>query len=203
MKIYLFLLCTLFLSGCSSPQLNPKPLKAVARDVNGNYHYRLAPADVLSIFVWRNEDISGVYTIRPDGQINMPLTSPVVAEGLTTTELENVIEKSLSALIKSPEVSVVIQKAVGNSHEHVRIIGESSTPYSTIYQKGMTLLDLVTQAGGLSPYAAGNRAELIRTHNGVVSRHPLRIDDLINDADLSANIELEPGDFVKIPQAYF
>lgn len=203
MKLFIAFLSAIILISCSAPPLPSKELKPVARDVDGNYHYRLAPSDVVSIFVWRNQDISGDYMIRPDGQLNMALTTPVIAEGLTTSELEAVLQESLSELIKSPRVTVVMRQALGNSHEQVRIVGSASQPYATPYRKGMTLLDLITQSGGISPYASGNRAELIRTHHGVANRYSLRIDDLLNKADLTANVELQPGDIVRIPQAFF
>lgn len=203
MKAVLMILLAALLSACSSPPLPPASLKPVSRDEQGNYQYRLAAADVVSIFVWRNDELSGDYTIQPDGKLNMALTKPVMAEGLTTTELERVIQALLGELIKSPKVSIVIRQARGATHEHVRIIGTGATPYSTVYTKGMTLIDVITAAGGLSPYASGNRAVLIRTHYGKANTFSLRIDDLMENGDLSANVALQPGDVIRIPQAWF
>lgn len=202
-KIIPFLAFALTLISCSAPQLPPKMLKPVSRNDDGQYQYRLAAQDIVSIFVWRNNELSGDYTIRPDGMLNMALTQPIMAEGLTTHELEKQLEKSLSELIKTPSVSVVVRQATGVKHEHVRIVGTGAEPYATIYTKGMSLLDLITQAGGLGPYAAGNRAKLIRTHHGQARTYSLRLDDLMEDGDLSANIDLQPGDVIKIPQAWF
>lgn len=200
--IIIILLCALS-AGCTMAPLPGASLKPVSRDSDGNYQYRLAASDSVSIFVWRNQELSGDYVIRPDGKLNMALTQPIMAEGLTTTELEIKLEELLSDMIKNPNVSVLVRQASGGFHEKVRIVGTASQPFAATYQKGMTVLDLITISGGLSPYAAGNRAILVRTHYGKVYRYTLRLDDLINNADLSANIALQPGDVIRIPQAWF
>lgn len=203
MKLVLFVFFCLFLVGCSSPPLPKASIKAAAFDEKGHYEYRLGVSDIVTVFVWRNPEVSGDYIIRPDGKLNMSLTSPLQAEGLTTSELEKAIELSLSEIIKRPNVSVIIKQANGSSHEMVRIVGSGAKPFSIPYKKGMTLLDLMTTVGGLHQHASGNRSELIRTVHGVERRYSVRLKDLLNKADLSANVELQPGDIIRIPQSIF
>lgn len=201
---YLFLLFFFaLLSGCSAPPLPGVSLRAVAFDDKGQYEYRLGVSDVVTVFVWRNPDVSGDYIVRPDGKLNMSLTSPLQAEGLTTGELEKSIEASLSEIIKRPNVSVIIKQANGSPHEMVRVVGSGTKPFSLPYKKGMTLLDLMTTIGGLHHHASGNRAELVRTVHGVERRYSIRLSDLLKKADLSANVELQPGDVIRIPQSIF
>jgi polysaccharide export outer membrane protein len=191
------------MAGCSSSSLPPSELKGAIVDDSGQYEYRVGIGDQLSIFVWGNPDISGDYSIRPDGKISMALTESLIAAGKTTAQLETALTKALSSYIKSPKVTVMISSASGNMIERVKLVGDAVKPASMAYRHGMTLLDLMIAVGGLSPYADGNDAELHRIRDGKVIVYELRIQDLLDDADLSANVDLMPGDVIRIPETWF
>lgn len=194
---------SLLISGCTSVVLPQSKMKSPAVNEYGAYVYRIGTGDIISIFVWGNEDISGDYSVRPDGFISMALTDAVIAAGKTAVELEEVLEKKLSSFIKNPKLTVIIKTAAGNLIEQVKVIGDATTPASFAYSKDMTLLDLMIKMGGLSRFADGNSAILIRIDDGKLVEYPIRIEDLMEDADLSANVDLKPGDVVRIPEAWF
>ena len=165
--------------------------------------YKIGPGDGLQIFVWRNEDLSAEVSVRPDGRISVPLLEEVVASGKTPTELSREIEVKLSRYVKDPLVTVIVSGFVGNYVEQVRIVGEAAEPQSLFYRANMTLLDAMIEVGGLTQFASGNRSTLVRTTNGEQQQLRLRIDDLIKDGEIDANVELLPGDIIIIPQSFF
>lgn len=192
------------LVGCSSANhLPPSSVPTLAKDADGSYQYRVGTGDLLSVFVWRNPDVSGDYVVRPDGKISLALSSPVVASGKTTDEIAKDVATKLSEFIKEPQVTVIVKNATGNSTEQIRLIGEAVNPVAVPYRYGMTVLDLMIQTGGLSTYAAGNKAELTRQVNGESVVYKLRLEDLMKNADMSANVDLQPGDVVRIPESWF
>jgi polysaccharide export outer membrane protein len=193
----------LSLGGCATNTLPSSVAKAPVVDQDGEYVYRVGTGDILSIFVWDNPDISGEYSVRPDGRIGMALTSPIVAAGKTTDQIESDIFDALSEFINSPQVTVIVRQASGSMTEQVKLVGDATTPASLPYQKGMTLLDLMIAVGGLSPYADGNDATLIRVEGEKNISYKVRIQDLMDDADMSANVDLMPGDVVRISEAWF
>jgi polysaccharide biosynthesis/export protein len=191
------------LTGCSSNTLPVSKLHDVALDAEGNYQYRIGSGDVISVFVWRNAELSGDYVVRPDGKISMALSQAVIAAGKTSEELADVITESLSVFIKKPKVTVMLKQFVGSANEQIRIVGEATKPFAVPYTHGVTLLDLMIKIGGLSTYADGNDAILVRIENGRTVEYPLAIEDLLIDADLNANVDLKPGDVIRIPEAWF
>lgn len=192
-------LSLLTLGACAGfgPTLPPAP-QTVSQTA---YSYRLAPGDQLEINVWRNPEVSTKVPIRPDGKVTIPLIQDLQAAGKTPTQLGTEIEHGLAKYIREPSVSVIVTKVADNMRDQVRIAGEVVKPVSLPYQQKMTLLDAVSAAGGLSKLAAGNRAVLTRTSEN--KQYALRLDDLLRNADASANVELLPGDVITVPQSKF
>lgn len=166
--------------------------------------YRVGPGDKLRIFVWRNEDLSAEVPVRPDGRISVPLLEDVVASGKSPTELSREIEVKLSRYVKDPLVTVIVTESIGTYAEQVRIVGEATNPRALSYRANMTLLDAIIEVGGLTQFAAGNRSTLVRVADGGQQQQMrLRIDDLIRNGEIDANVDLLPGDIIIIPQAFF
>ena len=165
--------------------------------------YRIGPGDKLNVFVWRNPEISVSVPVRPDGKISTPLVEDMVAAGKTPRQLARDIEGVLSTYIRSPVVTVIVTEFVGAFGEQIRVVGQAATPQSLPYRDNITLLDVMIEVGGLNEFAAGNRAKVIRpTAQGHVEI-PARLDDLLNNGDVSANIKMQPGDVVIIPESWF
>jgi polysaccharide export outer membrane protein len=164
--------------------------------------YKIAPLDVMAIAVWPQADLSGRVTVRPDGRISLPLIEDMQAAGHTPVELARDIEKRLSLYVQNPAVTVQMQGAAGASAEQVRVIGEAAKPQAIACRQNMTLLDLMIQVGGLTDFADGNSAVLVRgAEQG--TKYGLRLKDLLKRGDMSANIEVVPGDIIIVPQAVF
>ena len=192
-----------FLSGCANNVLPPSDVTKMTSMKDGEYQYQIGTDDVLSVFVWHNPDVSGDYAVRPDGKISMALTQPILAAGKTAEQLADDVTEALSEYIKNPKVTVMVKSAVGSVSAQVRIVGDAVKPVSIPYRHGMTLMDLMIQVGGMSKYADGNDAVLVRIENGEPKEYEIRIDDLMVDADLEANVDLKPGDVIRIPEAWF
>lgn len=201
--VYAILLSCLLVGCSNTTQLPASSAPAIVKDQDGSYQYRIGTGDLLSVFVWRNPDVSGDYAVRPDGKINMALSSPIAASGKTTDELAADIAGKLSEFIKEPQVTVIVKNATGNSVEQIRLIGEAVNPVALPYRHGMTVMDLLIQTGGLSTYADGNHAELTRVIDGKPVIYRLRLEDLMKKADMSANVDLQPGDVIRIPESWF
>ena len=166
-------------------------------------NYVIGPGDVLDIFVWQNPDLSQkAVPVRPDGRISTPLIANIVAAGKTPVELAHDMDKALGAYIRSPRVTVIVSRAVGVLSQ-IQVIGQVTRPESIAYHEGMTVLDAVLAAGGLTPYAAGNRAKLERKVDGRVETLHLKLSNLINKGDLSQNLALQPGDVLVVPESLF
>lgn len=166
-------------------------------------NYRIGPGDVLDIFVWQNPDLSQkAVPVRPDGRISTPLISNIMAAGKTPVELAHDMDKALSEYIRSPRVTVIVSKAIG-ALSQVQVIGQVVHPESMPYHEGMTVLDAVLAAGGLTPYAAGNSAKIERKVHGKVVTVHVHLSNLINKGDLSQNFSLKPGDVVVVPESLF
>ena len=200
----------LSVTGCSQPLLEDVQQAA-------DYTYQIGPGDSVNIFVWGNPELSTSAPVRPDGKITVPLVEELLASGKTPFELARDIEKVLSTYIKSPQVVVMVSGFKGISTQQIRVIGRIGggsggsggsggvgryQGKSIPYERGMTLLDVIIQIG-LNQYADGNRASVIRDVNGELKPFGVRIDDLIDDTDLSANVLMMPGDILIIPDAYF
>ena len=198
----------LLASGCGYPPLTQEEDATIPSD----YTYIIGPGDSVSIFVWGNPDISTTATVRPDGKITIPLAEDLLASGKTPSQLARVMEKALAKYVRDPQVVSIVGGGQGVYSQQVRIIGQlgggggGSSHYSARafpYKKDMTLLDLVIQIGGLGQYADGNRASIIRNIDGEPQHFGIRIDDLVDNADLTANVKILPGDIIIIPEAFF
>jgi polysaccharide export outer membrane protein len=172
-------------------------------DLAKDWTYRVGPGDSLNIFVWRNPELSSTVTVRPDGKFSTPLIKEFLATGKTPPQLSVELEKELSEFVRDPLVTVIPGGFVGEYEDQVRVVGEASRPTSTPYRKNMTVLDLMIRVGGITDFAAGNRTVLVRYVNGEETEYTVRLDDLIRDGDFSANVDLQPGDILIIPEAWF
>jgi len=165
--------------------------------------YLIGPGDDLNIFVWRNPDLSTHIPVRPDGKISIPLVEDVTAIGKTPTTLAREIEEKLRAYVKDPIVTVIVSQFVGPFAQQVRVIGEAAQPRAIPYRRNMSLLDVVIEVGGLTRFAAGDRAIIVRTLNGKQEDIKVHLADLVNDGDVKENVAMQPGDILIIPQRYF
>lgn len=164
--------------------------------------YIIGPGDSLRIFVWRNEDLSVTVPVRPDGRITTPLVEEMVASGKTAESLARDIEEVLAEYIRSPKVNIIITDPQ-SLLSVVKIVGQVRTPQGVPFREGMTALDLVLAVGGMTEFASGNKAKVVRRVNGESLEIRLKLDDLINKGDLSKDIELLPGDVVVVPESLF
>ena len=164
--------------------------------------YKIGPLDTLSVVVWRNPELSLAVTVRPDGYVSIPLAEDLQAAGKSPAELSRDIEKSLARLIREPVVSVVVTAFQGVYSEQVRIVGEAARPQSVPYRQNMTVLDVMIQVGGVTDFADGNGAVLIRGAEGG-KQYALRLKDLLRRGDISANAAIVPGDIIIVPQGWF
>jgi polysaccharide export outer membrane protein len=191
------------LSGCSSQQLPSATARAsLTTDVN-DYQYLIGPGDNLTIFVWRNPEISGNFIVRPDGKVTTSLVEDIEVTGRTPTMLARQLEEQLSTYINNPRVTVSVTNFSGPFSEQVRVIGEATNPSAINYTQHMTLPDLMIAVGGLTEFANGNGAKLVRVQGGSQQTFDINIDDLIRHGDISQNIDMLPGDVVIIPEAWF
>ena len=192
------------LTGCSGtsslPQATTRP--SLTTDVN-DYKYLIGPGDNVSIFVWRNPEISGSFVVRPDGKVTTALVEDLDVSGRTPTMLAREIEERLATYINNPRVTVSVNGFSGPLSEQVRVIGEATNPRAINFTEHMTLLDLMISVGGLTEFADGNDAKLIRVVDGRQNTYKIAIDDLIRDGDISKNVDMLPGDIVIIPEAWF
>jgi polysaccharide export outer membrane protein len=194
------------ITGCTSNPYPPLPV-AVAKQPQttdpAQYSYLVGPGDSLSIFVWGSPEVSETVTVRPDGQITTPLVEDVRVSGLTPTQVARKLEESLGLYIKEPIVTVIVEGFVGPYSEQVRIIGEADEPQALSYREDMTLLDVMIAVGGLTEFADGNAASVVRIVGGEQKQYGIRIDDLVENGDISANVHILPGDIIIIPEAWF
>ena len=164
--------------------------------------YLIGPGDTLQIFVWQSPELSTSVAVRPDGRISTPLVEDIVAVGKTPAVLAKEIETELSAFVRAPKVSVIVSNAVG-ALSQVQVIGQVAKPTGVPFRAGLKVLDVLLLVGGLTEFAAPNRAILIRTENFKEKKIKVRIGDLLDDGDLSQNLDLKPGDVIVIPQTWF
>jgi polysaccharide export outer membrane protein len=186
--------------GCVSGQSLPPATSGPALPTA---EYEIGPGDGLNVFVWRNPELSATVPVRPDGRISIPLVEDVVAVGRTPTVLGREIERRLSKYVTNPIVTVMANRFIGPFDQQVRVIGEAVTPRALPYRANMTVLDAMIEVGGLTKYAAGNRATLVRSLNSGQESFRVHLDRLINDGDIASNVALQPGDVIIIPQTYF
>jgi polysaccharide biosynthesis/export protein len=176
-------------------QSGPAPSSAVDAD------YVIGPGDTLEVFVWRNPELSTKIPVRPDGKISTPLVEDIVAVGKTTSQLARDMETVLAKYVRSPNVNVIVSQAVSASSQ-VTIVGQASNPKSIPYRQGLRVLDAIIAVGGMSEFASGNRAKLVRTGpNGERLETRIRLKNLMEKGDLSQNLPLQPGDVIVIPES--
>jgi polysaccharide export outer membrane protein len=190
--------CALALGGCATATRSAADAAQAS-----NPDYLIGPGDNINIIVWRNPEVSMAVPVRPDGKITTPLVEDLPAAGKTSTQLARDIEKALAKFIQQPVVTVVVTNFVGNYNEQIRVIGQAAKPQALAYRSNMTLMDVLIAVGGVTEFASGNRAKVIRTVNGSQQKLNVRLDDLIKDGDISANMPMQPGDILVIPESFF
>jgi polysaccharide export outer membrane protein len=188
----------MFIPGCAGPAYPPAPRDAAT----SSYDYVIGPLDTVNIIVWRNPELSMVVPVRPDGNVTTPLVDDLPALGKTPTVLARDIEKALAKYIRDPVVTVVVTNFVGPTSEQIRVIGEATKPQILAFRKNMTLLDVMIAAGGLTDFADGNKASIFRVADGGKS-YSVRVQDLVKRGDITANVDMRPGDILIIPQSWF
>lgn len=189
----------LVLAGCASgPTYPPAPKTAASPD----YSYVVGPGDNLNIIVWRNPELSMSVPVRPDGKVSMPLVDELVAQGKNSVEIAREVEKVLSKFVRDPVVTVIVTQFVGPFSEQIRVVGEAAKPQFLPYKQKMTLLDVMIAVGGLTDFADGNAASILRTSEGN-KQYSVRLRDLIKRGEMAHNVEMKPGDILIIPQGWF
>jgi polysaccharide biosynthesis/export protein len=190
--------CAIALLGCASGNYPGAPVAAASAD----YRYLIGPGDQLNIIVWRNPEISMTVPVRPDGRISAPLVEDLQAMGKDPTALARDIEKELGKYIRDAVVTVVVTGFVGPYSEQIRVIGEAAKPQALPYRHKMTVLDVMIAVGGITDFADGNGATILRTSENN-TQYSVRLKDLVKRGDVSANVDMKPGDVLIIPQSWF
>lgn len=188
------------LAGCGG---QTRVVDAPAPPAQAPTEYRIGPGDTLQVFVWNHPELTVTVPVRPDGVISTPLIEGVPAEGKTAPDLARDLEKALSEYVRNPTVSVMVTTFVGAYADQIRVVGQAAKPQSLPFRANMTMLDVMIAVGGLAEFAAGNRAVLVRNENGKQLRIPVRLRDLLDDGDISANLPMRPGDVLIIPESRF
>lgn len=189
------------LSACSSmfgTKFPPAPTSASTQD----YSYIVGPGDNINIIVWRNPELSMSVPVRPDGKFSTPLIDELVAQGKNSVQIAREIEQVLGKYVRDPIVTVIVTGFIGPYDQQIRVVGEAAKPQFLPYKQQMTLLDVMIAVGGLTDFAAGNNASILRGSDGG-KQYSVRIKDLIKRGDISANVEMKPGDILIIPQSLF
>lgn len=190
---------SLVLGGCaSSSGYPPAPTSAATFD----YTYIVGAGDSLSINVWHNPELSMSVPVRPDGKITAPLGEELVVQGKTSLQIARDVEQALAKYVRDPVVTVMVNGFVGPYSEQIRVVGEAARPQALPYKQQMTVLDLMIAVGGLTDFADGNKALIVRASEGN-KRYAVRLRDLVKGGDISANVDVKPGDILIIPQGWF
>lgn len=194
------LLCAvLMVAGCATRASHPPAPRSAA---TSDYQYIIGPGDSVNVIVWRNGDLSTTVPVRPDGRITVPLVEDLVAMGKTPNALARDMEKALSKYIRDPVVTVVVTNFIGPFSEQIRVVGEAARPQALPYKQNMTILDVMITVGGITDFADGNRATLLRASEGG-KLYSVRLKDLLRRGDIGANVDVKPGDVLIIPQSWF
>ena len=198
MRIWGWSALVLLLAGCGTtypPVAQPGP--------RIDTPYLVGPGDTLNVVVWRSPELSVTVPVRPDGKITTPLVEDLQASGRTATQIARHIEQALTRYVQSPVVTVIVTNFAGPYNQQVRVIGEAAKPQALAYRENMTLLDVMIAVGGITDFAAGNKASILRIEGGKTRQFGVLLTDLIRGGDLSANVEMRPGDVLVIPQSFF
>ena len=199
----LSLIFAVFMTGCATgPELPPAP--QITPEERALADYVIGPGDSLNISVWQQPQMSGTVPVRPDGRITTPLVEDMQAAGKTPTRLARDLEQALVEFIREPRVTVIISSiASSDEREQIRVIGQAMSPSAVTFRDGMSVLDVMISVGGLTDFAAGNRAILVRTIDGQRREFNLRLNDLVNRGDMTADVPVLPGDVIVIPESRF
>lgn len=192
------LVAAMLAGGCATNSYPPAPANAGSI----THVYRIGPLDSLNISVWRNPELSAVVTVRPDGRVSAPLVEDLMAAGKSPAELAREFEKILGKFVRDPVVTIVPSGFQGVFGDQIRIVGEATRPQAIPFRQNMTLLDAMIQAGGLTDFADGNSAVLVRGSEGG-KQYSIRLKDLLKRGSISANVDVRPGDIIIIPQSWF
>jgi polysaccharide biosynthesis/export protein len=192
-----FALTLAVVAGCAGET----PLAAQAHATAESSDYLIGPGDKLQIFVWDHADLTTNVEVRPDGKISTPLVEDLQAAGQSPTALAREIERVLMEYVRSPVVTVIVQGFVGEATQQIRVVGQAGQPKAIQYRQGMTVLDVMIEVGGLSEFAAGNRARITRNVNGKTTEIRVRLNDLMNDGRIKENVRMMPGDVLIIPRS--
>lgn len=184
------------LSAQETPPVSPAGIAVNSPD------YVIGPGDILQVFVWRNPELSSTVPVRPDGKISTPLNEDMMATGKSPSHLARDIEKVLSEFVRSPQVNVIVNTAV-STYSQVKVVGQVKNPQALPFRSGLHVLDVVLATGGITPFAAPNRARIVRVVNGKTTEIKVKLGNLLNDGDLRQNLELLPGDVFIVPQSMF
>lgn len=196
----LFFAISIFcIGGCGMKHYPPAPESLAQLP---SHDYLIGPGDNVNVVVWRNPEVSMTVPVRPDGKITTPLVEDVPASGKTPTQLARDLEKALSKYIQAPVVTVIVNGFVGPYSEQIRVIGQAAKPQALPYRENMTLLDVLITVGGITEFADGNKASILRITGGK-QQFSVRLSDLIKDGDISANVDMRPGDVLIIPESWF
>lgn len=197
----------LALAACGSNDINSADMLSAAPETANQYakspEYLIGPNDNLEIFVWRAPELSTKVIVRPDGRISTPLVEDMVAAGKTSSKLGKDLETALLQYVKTPQVTVIVSEFQSTFEQQVRVIGEAQKPLALPHQAGMTVLDVMVAVGGLTEFAAGNRAVLIRGQGADRQSYRLRLNDLMRKGKIAANVPVMPGDVILIPESVF
>ena len=202
-----WLALSLLIVGCASaptpaPAPTPKPTPTTTENKGTDNNYIIGPGDSLEVFVWRNPELSVTVPVRPDGKISTPLVEDMVAVGKTPPQLARDMEKVLSEYVRAPKVNIIVTTAA-SAFSLVKVVGQVQHPSALPYREGMRVLDAILAVGGLTQFASGNRARIVRTENGKETVIHVKVADLVNSGDVRQNALLKPGDVLVVPQSMF
>lgn len=200
MKYGLVLIATFWLASCASNKVTelPSPVEDVVAE------YKMGVGDRVSVQVWKSPELSVEVPVRPDGKISVPLVGDVIAEAKSTQQLSAQLAEAFSAYVRNPQVTVIVREPVSaNFLRRVRVTGAVGQPVSIAHQQGMTVLDLVVLAGGLTEFANANGAKLYRKYGDAVKVYPIYLDDILNKGGLETNYILSPADVITVPERLF
>jgi polysaccharide biosynthesis/export protein len=189
------------LAGCATSEPNVMPAAPATEAVQTEY--RIGPGDQLNIFVWNHPELSLSVPVRPDGLLSTPLVENVKAEGKTPSQLGKDLEVAMGEYVRGPKVNVIVTGFQGSLEDRIRVVGAAAQPQALPYRAGMTLVDVMIAVGGLSEFAAGNRAVISRREGDQQVRVPVRLNDLLNRGDINADVPVKPGDVLIIPESRF
>ena len=200
MKHFCLVVAAILAACTSAPPAPSQPSGSVAET---SQDYKIGPLDTVQVFVRNEPDLSVTVPVRPDGRISTPLIDDMPAAGKTASQLGKDIAEKLRSYVQDPVVTVMVSSFAGPFDQQVRVVGEATKPQAIPYRANMTVLDVMIEAGGLTEFADGNRAVLVRRVNGVEQSYSVRLGDLLKDGDIRANVAVMPGDVIMVPQSWF